>query len=211
MGLCQVLNKVLISVVCEKTASLCWGISEEWVGTWCLVSMALGVGGCGSQQQTSMNCCFRWGILVSMHSLQVWPCLSVFQSSSTNNMCVIAVHTHTQSRTATKGQDRVKVSECCCVGERQKTHSCGESIKIVCHTKTWRTASMTQHQHITSSCYLSSAKHALALPSRLEVNGYGPLQDRDSPCACWVENRSHAIGKIQSNIFTHEGVVDDRQ
>ncbi len=99
--------------------------------------------------------------------------------------------------------------------ERGKRHTVVEKQLKLCAicwfvTTAWSTASMTQHKHITPSCCLSSAKHALALPSRLELNGHGPLQDRDSPCACWVESRSHATGKIQNNIFTQEGVVDDR-
>jgi len=31
---------------------------------------------------------------------------------------------------------------------------------------------------------VASVKHAMALPSRLELNGHGPLQDWYSPCTC---------------------------
>lgn len=75
--------------------------------------------------------------------------------------------------------------------------------KIVCHMQVCHQNLTLQALHSTNISLqpvASTWQTCSGSSSRLELNGHGPLQDRDR----------HRIGKVQSNSITHEGVPGDR-
>ena len=110
-------------------------------------------------------------------------------SGTTDTLCTWGPHTHTWSWRHSKLQNGLMFKEHLHVFKRQSyiAEEWWSDLRAIRRfvTSTSGTASITQHQHLSSFFCLFSSTPDLALQSRLGLDGHHCLLDLASPCTCW--------------------------